>query len=393
MYLLSYTMKQDSFFFIIMKKILYYIIISILSCLIFACKERSGTNLRSDDTVKKETLTVNIGNQNKTLIFNFAPIEKLDDMRIWKKIRIKQKIKIGSINDETFFFPCRIRLDENDNIYVLDIKDYSVKMFNNQGKFIKKFGKEGQGPGELVNPFDFDVYPNGMVVILGVNDNKLVVFDNNNFIDIKTTLMPMRVCFKSTNEIITFQIFDPLNSTPLKSINIVDKKITDFQNLLSKKSFNGKDYGLLPFLFGDIHRYKLNNLVYVSAILGYVVVFDDNGKIKKVFKLLDKVVESITSKREIKDGELQMIAFPKQKEYLINSSNVFNDYLYTVSNQAKRKSNEFVIDVYSLSKGSYEYSFILNNKEKFIEGFFTDREIYIAQENTEVVVFEYSLID
>lgn len=375
----------------IMKTIFYHIIASILSIFIFACKDKPSTNLKFDDTLKKEKLTVNIGNQNKTLVFNFPYIDKNNDKRIWKKISIKQKIKIGSIDDETFFFPCRIRLDENDNIYILDIKDYSVKIFNNQGKFIKKFGKEGQGPGELVNPFDFDVYPNGMVVILGVNDNKLVVFNNEDFVDIKTNLMPMRVCFKSSNEITTFQIFDPLNSTPLKSINIVDKKITDFQNLLSNKSFNGKDYGLLPFLFGDIHRYKLNNLVYVSAILGYVVIFDENGKIKKVFKLLDKVVESITSKREIKDGELQMVAFPKQKEYLINSSNVFDDYLYTVSNQAKRKSNEFVIDVYSLSKGNYEYSFILNNKEKFIEGFFTNRKIYLAQENTEVVIFEYSI--
>lgn len=375
----------------IMKTIFYHIIALILSFFIFACKDKPSTNLKFDDTLKKEKLTVNIGNQNKTLVFNFPYIDKNNDKRIWKKISIKQKIKIGSINDETFFFPCRIRLDENDNIYVLDIKDYSVKIFNNHGKFIKKFGKEGQGPGELVNPFDFDVYPNGMVVILGVNDNKLVVFNNEDFVDIKTTLMPMRVCFKSSNEITTFQIFDPLNSTPFKSINIVDKKTTDFQNLLSNKSFNGKDYGLLPFLFGDIHRYKLNNLVYVSAILGYVVIFDENGKIKKVFKLLDKVVESITSKREIKDGELQMVAFPKQKEYLINSSNVFDDYLYTVSNQAKRKSNEFVIDVYSLSKGNYEYSFILNSKEKFIEGFFTNREIYLAQENTEVVVFDYSI--
>ena len=47
----------------------------------------------------------------------------------------------GSIND--------VEIDSYGNIYTLDTKMTQISKFDNQGKFILKFGKKGEGPGEF----------------------------------------------------------------------------------------------------------------------------------------------------------------------------------------------------------------------------------------------------
>src|SRR5688500_18644888 len=46
----------------------------------------------------------------------------------------------------------QVAFDREENLYVLDGGNHRVLVFNPQGKFIRKFGKKGGGPGELLSP-------------------------------------------------------------------------------------------------------------------------------------------------------------------------------------------------------------------------------------------------
>lgn len=375
-----------------MKKIFYILFTIILSLLIYKCDDKLDADIGKNEG-GKEKIIVNIGNQKKELLFTFNKVSNVESERIWKEVKQKVKFNIGTIDDETFLFPGRIRIDNESNIYVLDFLDYSVKIFDSTGNYKGKYGKKGQGPGEITTPFDFDVYKNGDVVLLGLNDNKFIVFRENYIKDVKCRLMPTRICFIDSNEVVTFQIQDPISQSLFQKQNLSNETISNYQNILSKESFGGKDFGLLPFLVGDIHRYNDNELIYISSIYGYVVLYNQEGKIKKVFKLMNETRKYEPSQNNFYnyDDELSMISFPKQDEYLFESSNIYGDNLFIYVNPVLSNYSKNIIDVYSISNGEYKYSFLLPTNDKVIATFLTDNKIYIAKENTEVVVFDYSI--
>lgn len=60
--------------------------------------------------------------------------------------------------------PARVNLDSWGNIYVLDPPSGSILKFSEQGSFIKRLGREGQGPGEFLFPGLFNICDNTMIV-------------------------------------------------------------------------------------------------------------------------------------------------------------------------------------------------------------------------------------
>ncbi len=44
-------------------------------------------------------------------------------------------------------------VDDNGNVYVLDARDSDIKKFDGSGAFLTKFGRPGQGPGDLSRPY------------------------------------------------------------------------------------------------------------------------------------------------------------------------------------------------------------------------------------------------
>ena len=50
-------------------------------------------------------------------------------------------------------------------VYVLDTKDSRVKVFDAKGKFLRAFGKAGQGPGEMNRPVGILITPENEVLV------------------------------------------------------------------------------------------------------------------------------------------------------------------------------------------------------------------------------------
>jgi len=80
---------------------------------------------------------------------------------------------IKTIGDErenyTFFLINSSVLSENKDIFISDVKGHFVAKYNWNGKFIKKIGKKGKGPGDFLVPS-----------LLNAVKNKVLVYDGGN---------------------------------------------------------------------------------------------------------------------------------------------------------------------------------------------------------------------
>ncbi len=74
-------------------------------------------------------------------------------------------LKPDEENEESrLLVPAAVDADKDGNIFVLDSKAYQVKVFDNQGKFRRSFGRMGQGPGEFQGPRYFQITPQDRII-------------------------------------------------------------------------------------------------------------------------------------------------------------------------------------------------------------------------------------
>ena len=66
---------------------------------------------------------------------------------------------------ELFSMVAAVEFDADDNLYVLDVQNHRVVIFDRSGKFVRQFGRHGQGPGEFQFPMDMAVLADSTIVI------------------------------------------------------------------------------------------------------------------------------------------------------------------------------------------------------------------------------------
>jgi hypothetical protein len=69
-----------------------------------------------------------------------------------------------------------IQVDDQENIYALDMKEIKVKVYDKNGKFLRSFGKKGKGPCEIETPIRMEMTRDGKIVIDDMGNNKLIFF-------------------------------------------------------------------------------------------------------------------------------------------------------------------------------------------------------------------------
>ncbi|MCU0243394.1 MAG: 6-bladed beta-propeller [Acidobacteria bacterium] len=73
--------------------------------------------------------------------------------------------------------PQYLDVDAQGNLYVLDWGDVDIKVFAPDGRLLRKFGKQGQGPGEFDIPVRFAVEADGGVVLLSGRQHQVIFLD------------------------------------------------------------------------------------------------------------------------------------------------------------------------------------------------------------------------
>lgn len=159
-----------------------HLIILTTTFLFFAC-HNVQTNVARQFGIESEKDVINelmimdiIGTPKMITVPKYAPDDEIlgcvDD--IYESIRITklettQDCIVGSIT--------KIEI-VNDTIYILDAKTKSVFSFSMEGKFLRKFGKIGQGPGEYTEPTSISV--NGdCLLIYDQWQHKVIKYDHS----------------------------------------------------------------------------------------------------------------------------------------------------------------------------------------------------------------------
>ena len=137
-----------------------------------------------------------------TVVYNpLNPVKTLDSSF---NIVLQEDLSIGTNDKNTdYYFEVisDIKADENGNIYVVDSRANSVKVFDREGKYLKDIGRQGQGPGEFMAPM-------GMVIL----EDKITVYSmgrlsfftlGGDFIQHNKVMFGRLICFDSEGNIIT----------------------------------------------------------------------------------------------------------------------------------------------------------------------------------------------
>jgi hypothetical protein len=72
----------------------------------------------------------------------------------------------GGVEAATLNRPLDLRVDDHGNIYVMDLRDGHIKVYDDGGKFVRTIGRQGQGPGEFGAQAWFDLMSKKRVCIL-----------------------------------------------------------------------------------------------------------------------------------------------------------------------------------------------------------------------------------
>jgi len=96
-----------------------------------------------------------------------------------KSLTLQPDLTIGDQSgDENYTFSQlrSIQVDDQENIFALDMKEIKIKVFDKNGKFVRSFGKKGQGPGEIGMPIRMEMTPSGNLVLYDMGNNKFIHF-------------------------------------------------------------------------------------------------------------------------------------------------------------------------------------------------------------------------
>lgn len=303
-------------------------------------------------------------------------------------------------------------VDSRKNIYILDSERGRVVKFDKTGKYITSFARNGQGPGELLNPISISVKAD--TVFVGCKDNlKLVKFDiEGNFAgEIQIQHIPpqfMRSCpgkgfmgFIQEIEQKKGKFFISYNLEFLD--NDFNRISTIHKNRIQLTSdLNFLDL-LIPFTMGKDNFYVSSNSDNFYEIREYNRKGELSQRIQKQYKRLsmnkeevenfDKMITNMNSGHN-NGKKINMKAYSKKP---VNNL-YFDKYgrLITLTSQLRNKKNKddllFDIFVDGVFQNSVKADFFKANDYMDLEHqlFFLSDKIYFADmiEN-EIRVFDY----
>ena len=91
-------------------------------------------------------------------------------------LEMEELWRIGGEDDEDVLLGIitRALVDDENNIYLLDQQLSEAKVFDADGELINTLGRQGSGPGEVNNPGDFVIMPDGTLGLVQIFPGKIV---------------------------------------------------------------------------------------------------------------------------------------------------------------------------------------------------------------------------
>ena len=110
-------------------------------------------------------------------IHNYAPLWG-DTLKV--ELEFVQKIGVLEGDDENYMFyrPIDVVKDDQGNIYVLDMGNYRIQKFDENGKYLATIGRKGEGPGELLFPTSMCINSENTIYVADITNRRIQKFSS-----------------------------------------------------------------------------------------------------------------------------------------------------------------------------------------------------------------------
>lgn len=95
-----------------------------------------------------------------------------------KSVTFEEELSVGGEEYDMLFRPQGFNVDQNENIYITDMQDQSIKVFDPSGEFIRTIGQKGEGPGEFAFIGRMTFLPDGRLMVMDSRARRLNLFDS-----------------------------------------------------------------------------------------------------------------------------------------------------------------------------------------------------------------------
>ncbi len=205
----------------------------------------------------------------------------------------------------------------NNELFVSDYK--YIFRFDKNGKFIKKIGVMGQGPGEYTQGFQNFIIDNknNHLIIFDMISQRMITYDfNGQFVyEKKTDFLPGRFDWINDNHFATYNMGFTYEKTPWSDFYVIDREANTIHKNKFKKEAD-KKYGLT--VFPPVFYHFQGKLRYKNPHENIIYEITENGKTKPIYYLDFGVYESKNEVDEFeirgKKGNLSIRANPKSYE-------------------------------------------------------------------------------
>lgn len=291
---------------------------------------------RSRETVELETAFLN----------GERPKAQPTTVRVWRKPAFE---KIAVLNSTSLKDPAHIRAENSVNIFVLDWSDLRVKEFSPDGKLLRAFGEEA-APGALANPTDFALDSRGNLWVCDIKQERIEVFNADGT---KRTIKPQNTPYRvAAAGDVMITMVTPDYRTLFETVDLSGKRLTAFGELLEDQTSKGL------VLDGDIVSDAENHgFIYGGTYLGIIGAYDARGKQRFLVQTIDNVPQPVLLNI---DGRMRKVK-PNTARAVLSLS-VLNNELYVLSGvhpDGTPGQVGKVIDVYNKQNGNYLYSWEL----------------------------------
>ncbi len=247
-------------------------------------------------------------------------IEKIDGITVIKNpkepmygkdvFNMEEELSIGEAEgreDYMFSLIVSIDVDDEGNIYVLDIKERHIKVFNSDGRLMRIIGRKGQGPGEFQRPYTVQITAQNDVVVWDVMIQRLHFFslDGEYNKSISTANLFNPPVINSEGNIVSLVNID-VAENPKYELQKLDLELNPLAFYYSYQRPNFSRGGLNPFRSNLQWAVTNNNeIVCGHPDEGYELkIFNQQGKITRNIvkdytpvKIPDETIKRATKQR------------------------------------------------------------------------------------------------
>ncbi|MCJ7582978.1 MAG: 6-bladed beta-propeller, partial [Candidatus Aminicenantes bacterium] len=207
---------------------------------------------------------------------------------------LEEELSIGeSVGREEYMFSGvqSVTIDDEGRIYVLDHIEYNVKIYDKNGKYINKFGKQGQGPGEFFLPRGVFISNQDEIIVQNYISFDFFAFDGQFKRSISSAEYRLTTSdLDSDGNIISTEIVRD-DENPRYELRKFDPEMNYLHSFGSSPLPNSSRDGFNPLF--PIFRWDLINGNQI--VFGYMEdyelkIFDSEGKlIRKILKDYDRI--------------------------------------------------------------------------------------------------------